>query len=697
MTRTPRALPLRAPLFAALSLALPALLASTAQATTTTRPHQHARADTLDRVVVTARAPSAALTWQTDPRLPRQPVPASDGADYLKTVPGFAAIRNGGTNGDAVLRGLFGSRLGIVANNGALAGACPSRMDNPLSYLSPETFDGLTVTKGPQSVLWGPGNSAGTVRFERDVPRFEQAGSRISASALAGSNNRNDQVIDATLGNSQGYPRLGGNRSEADDYRDGDGRRVAGAWHKWNAEAALGWTPDADTVVELNAGVGDARARYAGRGMDGSAFRRDSLGLRIERDNLGPVLQSLRFSAYRNEADHVMDNYSLRDPNPASAMPLPMGANPDRRTDGGRLALNWEWEGLQLVAGADHQASTHRRRSAMGRDAWKAQPRVADALLGHSGVFAELTAGHGTGSRWISGLRIDRHRARDLRASITGGHGGMSMPMPNPTAGQRRDETLGSGFVRHERDLADGLSGYAGLGHASRMPDYWELFSANRGPVGTPNAFAGIQPERTTQLDAGLQWKGERLQGWVSAYAGQVRDYIAFNYLANGMTRADNVDVQIAGAEAGIDWQWREGLRSGASLAHAWGRLRDDHAPLAQMPPLELRLSTDWQGERFNAGALLRAATAQNRINPGQGNVTSRDIGPSAGFAVFSLNAGWRFNDHLQLTAGIDNLFDRSYAEHLNLAGSADFGYPADPVRINEPGRNLWLKLSFTH
>ncbi len=64
---------------------------------------------------------------------------------------------------------------------------------------------------------------------------------------------------------------------------------------------------------------------------------------------------------------------------------------------------------------------------------------------------------------------------------------------------------------------------------------------------------------------------------------------------------------------------------------------------------------------------------------------------------MFSLNGGYRFNDALSLTAGIDNLFDRAYAEHLNLAGSADFGYPADPVRINEPGRSAWVKLNYKY
>src|SRR5690606_27944735 len=72
----------------------------------------------LDALVVMGAAPVASLTWVTDPRLPRQPVPASDGADYLKTVPGFATLRSGGTNGDPVLRGQFGSRLNLLAGDG---------------------------------------------------------------------------------------------------------------------------------------------------------------------------------------------------------------------------------------------------------------------------------------------------------------------------------------------------------------------------------------------------------------------------------------------------------------------------------------------------------------------------------------------------------------------------------------------------
>jgi iron complex outermembrane receptor protein len=231
------------------------------------------------------------------------------------------------------------------------------------------------------------------------------------------------------------------------------------------------------------------------------------------------------------------------------------------------------------------------------------------------------------------------------------------------------------------------------------MPDYWELFSPNRGPAGAPNAFAGVKPEATTQLDVGLEYRHGNVEAWASAYAGRIDDYILFDYMSGGMmgstTRARNIDAGIAGGEAGVDWKVADGLKLSGVLAYAWGRT--DEGPLPQMPPLEARLSATGEHGAWSWGTLLRIAAAQDRVSTDQGNVVGRDLGPSAGFAVFSLNGGYRFSEHLQLAAGIDNLFDRAYAEHLNLAGNSSFGYPADPERINEPGRTAWLKLNFKY
>ncbi|AIZ35418.1 TonB-dependent copper receptor [Pseudomonas parafulva] len=679
-TRTP-ALPRTLALFCG-SLLSPLALAVAAD-------HSHPDAPELSPTVITAVAPSSPLTVVTNPKDPRQPVPASDGADYLKTIPGFSAIRSGGTNGDPVLRGMFGSRLNILTNGGVMLGACPNRMDAPTSYISPETYDRLTVIKGPQSVIWGPGGSAGTILFEREPEKFGTLGSRVNASLLTGSNGRFDKVLDAAAGNDQGYARFVGNQSRADDYHDGHGDTVPSRWDKWNGDVTLGWTPDADTLLELTAGKGDGEARYAGRGMDGSQFKRESLGLRFEKSNLGEVLDKVEAQVYYNYADHVMDNYNLRTPSGRGMMGMPMVSNVDRRTLGARLKATWRWADVQLISGLDAQTNEHRKRGGMGVDAHKGQPWTKDADFHNYGAFSELTW-YATGEdRLIAGARLDRASARDFRQT-------------SATVGDTRADTLPSGFVRYEHDLAAiPATAYVGLGHAQRFPDYWELFSPKQGPNGAVNAFDAIKPEKTTQLDVGIQYKDERLEAWASGYVGQIRDYILFDYRTGMMgmssTQAQNIDARIMGGELGAAYALTDNWKADATLAYAWGKNSSDGKALPQMPPLESRLGLTYSRDTWSVGGLWRLVAAQNRIAQNQGNVVGKDYEKSGGFGVFSLNGAYKVNRNLKLSAGVDNLFDKTYAEHLNLAGNAGFGYPAaDPQPVNEPGRTFWTKVDFS-
>ncbi|WP_242208458.1 MULTISPECIES: TonB-dependent copper receptor [unclassified Pseudomonas] len=652
----------------------------------------------LSPTVITAIAPSSPLTIVTNPKDPRQPVPASDGGDYLKTIPGFALVRNGGTNGDPVLRGMFGSRLNILTNGSMMLGACPGRMDAPTSYISPETYDKLTVIKGPQTVLWGPGASAGTVLFDREPERFGELGTRVNASILAGSHGRFDKVVDAAAGGPLGYVRVIGNTAHSDDYRDGDNDIVASRYDKWNGDIAVGWTPDADTLIELTAGKGDGEARYAGRGMDGSQFLRESLGLRFEKSNITDVLEKLEAQVYYNYADHVMDNYTLRTPSGTGMMSGPMASNVDRRTLGARIKATWRWADIQLITGLDAQTNEHRQRSGMGIDTYKDQPYSKDADFHNYGVFSEMTWYAADRDRLISGARVDRASAKDYRQTTGSG----MMTRPNPTADDTRADTLPSGFIRYEHDLADSPTTlYAGLGHAQRFPDYWELFSPKSGPAGSVNAFDSIKPEKTTQFDFGVNYKSADLEAWASGYVGVVRDYILFDYtpamMGMSTSRAENIDARIMGGELGAAYRLTDHWKADATLAYAWGKNSSDGKALPQMPPLDARFGLTYTEDNWSAGALWRVVAAQNRIDQNKGNVVGKDYDKSSGFGVFSLNGAYRINKHWKVSSGVDNLFGKAYAEHLNLAGNAGFGYPAnDPQAINEPGRTLWTKVDMS-
>ncbi len=677
---------------------------------------EHAEAVELAPMVITGVGQQSPLTVVTDPKIPRQPMPASDGADYLKTIPGFSAVRNGGVNGDPVFRGMFGSRLKLLSNGGEMLGACPNRMDSPSSYISPDTFDKLTVIKGPQSVLWGPGASAATVLFEREPEQFSEPDYRLNGSLLTGSNGRFDRNLDAAAGNSQGYARLMANSSQADDYADGNGDTVPSRYDKWNTDIALGWTPDADTLVELTAGRGDGYARYAGRGMDGSQFQRESLGLRFEKTNLGETFYGLEAQVYYNYADHIMDNYSLRDFVPSMMMPNPTLSRVDRRTLGGRLVGTWQWTDVELKAGVDAQRSEHRKVmnpagaanqmvTAAGSDAL---PWVPDAMLHSYGVFGELTWQLSEREKLISGLRLDLHEATDEREFFRS-HDASSMPIvsrnwDNPTAGETRRDTLYSGFLRYEKELVSlPATWYAGLGHAERFPDYWELFVSNPGPVGTLQPFDSVRPEKTTQLDVGLQYAKGPLEAWVSAYAGLVEDYILFSYVPGvmpGMLRAEvsNIDATIAGAEMGASYRFTSNWKGDASLAYAWGKNRSDDRAMPQIPPLEGRLGLTYERDNWSTSGLWRVVASQGRVAENQGTVVGKDFDESAGFGVLAVNGAYRLNKNFKLSAGVDNLLDKAYSEHLNLAGSAGFAdYGLEPTsRVNEPGRTYWARVDMS-
>ncbi|MBB1174907.1 TonB-dependent copper receptor, partial [Klebsiella pneumoniae] len=137
---------------------------------------------------------------------------------------------------------------------------------------------------------------------------------------------------------------------------------------------------DNDTLLEVTMGRGNGEARYAGRSMDGSQFKRESFGLRFEKRNLGGLLDKLEAQLYYNYADHVMDNYTLRTPDPHGMMPMAMASDVDRATWGGRIAGTWNLApDLGLVTGLDFQQSRHRSRSGTDTVSYRSQNWVKDA------------------------------------------------------------------------------------------------------------------------------------------------------------------------------------------------------------------------------------------------------------------------------------------------------------------------------
>lgn len=651
----------------------------------------------LDEVVVTAPHSDEPLIVRSNPKAPHLPIPAHDGAEYLKSVPGFSQIRKGGTDGDPVLRGMSGSRLNILLDGQQIYGGCGNRMDPPTAYVFPETYDRITVIKGPQSVLNGAGSSAGAVLFERKDKSFKQNGWKGHGSLTIGNAGRSDQVGNIVLGSQEGYVEMGGTRTQANDYKDGSGNKVHSEYTRWSTHGAVGLTPNSDTLLELSAILSDGEAAYADRGMDGSKFERENLAVKLERKNISPLIKKVDAQAYYNYVDHVMDNYTLR-----RVSGMQMANNPDRETVGAHLKTTLSVsEHASLVAGVDTKRDVHTVRngssmmsSSEAEAGMLAAARMEDASFNQYGLFTEFNQQLLSGDMLILGARLDHHRAEDRRACLSlDPDGSCQQTAGNNSKGAVDRETLPSGFVRYEGLLGGNSIWYAGLGHAERTADYWERmkFSANTVDVTTgTSAFLAADPEKTTQLDVGLNWKKDAWRGSIAGFYAKVDDYLLIRW-SPAPTLTRNVDATNIGGEADLAYRATDHITLRSSLAYVHGENDTDNKPLAQQPPLEFRLAADYDDQKFSAGALWRLVDSQNRVDVGSGNIVfgGADIGESRGFGVLSAHAGYRTSKETKLTVGVDNLMDQTYAEHLSNDGSMALGFPAN-TRINEPGRTLW-------
>lgn len=624
---------------------------------------------TLSPVTVTGTQQQKANRVTFNPKAALQPLPAGDGADLLQSVPNMSIIRKGGSSGDPLFRGLGGSRLSVNADDQFIYGGCGMRMDPPTAYIHPNSFDKVVVTKGPQTVTQGMGLVSGSVQFIRKDPDFTEKPYNINATLTAGSNDRLDGSLEAEFGGKYGYVRTNISHNEADDYKDGDGNRIHSNFKRDSQMLQLGITPTENTTIAGTYERSRAKVAYADRMMDGSKFDRDAWNIRFTQRNLTPWFSELELRYGKSEIDHVMDTYSLRTIYNPAGKQIKNANNPKRNTDTGRLKATFDWDKLNLQTGLDYLDDVHVARHERGGDGYSHKPYMPNQSFKQWGVFTEASWQQTDNQRWVAGLRHDQVKAHYDTARVT-----------DPVL-KHQKFNLNSGFLRWERNTDNGLKYYAGFGIAERAPDYWErLRSENK----------AIRAEQNRQIDAGVIWKRPNLHASVSVFGSDIKDFIMME--RQGMNfNVRNINASRFGGEAEVKWTFAPNWEVGTSFAYTYGKNRTDGKPLAQTPPLEWNNTLAFDNGKFSAGALWRVVAKQNRYSKGQGNIVGQDIGASSGFGVLSLNAGWKFSKYATLQGGVDNVFNKTYAEFVSRSGDPSAG--TQTMRVNEPGRTAWLRL----
>ncbi|SFI48966.1 TonB-dependent receptor domain-containing protein [Celeribacter neptunius] len=653
---------------------------------------------TLDPITVegqqsVAQAVQTAQTYAFDPAL--LPVPAGlDGGALLSSVPGVAGSRMGGHGIDIIIRGMQGNQLNIIDAGSFTYGGCPNRMDPPSAMASFYRADEVVVERGYASVTSGPGGSGGTVRLERAAPDFEEGKIFSGDLLLGGSSNGNGLsaagTLSADLGNGF-YAELSGEHKEADNYEDGNGDEVRSAFTQNSAGLTLGYAANG-TDLALDIEKDEALdTLFGGANMDSPSSETLTYRLRGGTDVDMGALTRIEGVLYSSEVDHVMDNYSLR----TNMMPMVMRVPTTSDTLGGKLEGQFDFGATKAKIGVDYQSNNRiayaYRGSVATVEAEDPNAVIAlmwpDVTIEQTGLYAETETALSEVNTLKFGLRYDH-----VRSTIDDADGNATYPnavTPNDVYtsvygvsydGAVTEDNFG-GLMRFEHRLDPDTMLFAGLSRSVRTADANERAMARQ--VGT-TIWAGnpdIAPEKHNQFDLGIEITRADWGLNATAYVDKVEDYI-LRQTVGTVTSYSNVSALLAGVEIGGH------VTSGAwtfagNLAYTYGENRSDDKPLGQIPPLMGALSASYDAGIWQAGARVNFAAAQDRIDP------LRDASTTPGYATLDLFGAYEISDTVMLIGGVDNLFDKAYANHLN----RETVLGESTGTINEPGRNVYLTL----
>jgi outer membrane receptor protein involved in Fe transport len=183
----------------------------------------------------------------------------------------------------------------------------------------------------------------------------------------------------------------------------------------------------------------------------------------------------------------------------------------------------------------------------------------------------------------------------------------------------------------------------------------------------------------------GLAADYERLRAGLNVFHAWVNDYITYETIGLtpgfGFVQFTNTDwATLAGGEAYAEYDWNSCTTPFATMSYVEGRdhTRDsrgalqppdfhfsDEEPLPGIPPLESRIGVRFHQSSDRPRWIVEFSA---RIVDKQDRVASSLLEQeTAGFTTYDLRAMWRATDNSLLVAGVENLTDKQYREHLDL------------------------------
>jgi iron complex outermembrane receptor protein len=270
-------------------------------------------------------------------------------------------------------------------------------------------------------------------------------------------------------------------------------------------------------------------------------------------------------------------------------------------------------------------------------------------------------------------------------------------PAGNLSNEPSNDYSALSGFLFGTYQANNSTKLFGGLGQASRVPDARELYfrgaMINMGmpmnpQLGTPT----LDQTTNTEIDFGMENSFANLHLKTKLFYSWLTDFIVYN-ADKKMNRFENVDATIYGLDFSGSYYATDDVYFDFGLAYQRGK-KDQPLEgqtgtnLPEIPPLKLNLalSYDYVPNSY-ARIELVAADDWDRFDDENGEQFLDN------YAVLNLKVKHDLTKGFEITAGVDNVFNETYAvsnTYKDLTLLTD-GTTDEVILMNEPGRYYYL------
>ncbi len=643
---------------------------------------------------VTVIAVRPKVSEQEDHHLSYEEKMAHDAGEILSQKPVLSGIRKSGSYGmDPVMRGFKYDQLNIVMNGTQSAtAACPNRMDPPTSQMAPNMIQRVEILKGPYALRFG-GGLGGTINFITEPARYTAKSSLSGRWSGRYEENGGSYRSEGMLSWSGQHHNIAvlGSLATGNDYRDGDDQKIQGDYTRNSLGTNMAYQFGKNQSVRISAFHNWAKdVDFPSLMMDLRKDQTTMVNATHQVTFANRDLETWKTTVFLSAVDHRMDNF-LKPLDPRM-----MDAGTDAKTDnvGGRSEGFWRFDNRRLYAGFDikrERAKGIRTREVLmgpmtGKvfkdNAWQ------HGQIVRAGTFAEYHIRQG-GWNMVGSIRMELNQSDLLDAdqTFTDQYGDISSTQILPSVSMGAIRNLG-------QNMALGFWAARAMRSAGLTERYINRFPVGVDPyelIGNPN----LKPEVNHQMDITLEWKNTKASINLDVFGVYLEDYITSLIVDDveplmpnrpGVRQFTNIDNALkTGFEVDADFDMNHGFSHTLDIAYTYGQDLERLEPLPEIAPLDLRYGISWQDKsaRLIGRAEVRYVSAQNRVSTEFGESSS----PS--FTTINVEGSYHLASNWKLQAGIQNLTNVVYAEHLS---RSTLGTQAG--LLNARGRNLYISTS---